>query len=149
MLSKMKELNVTPEMTEFFARFVKNKTFKLVVKPPEGPPLIQYCDLYFNNRDVKDILKMQFPSSAILHYKQLDRLHKQAKIPVSVSYVDSCSNFYVQSTSTEDQLAQVMEKLQDYAPNAEFLKTSQKVKDHACAALFRDDSQWFVLLQHS
>lgn len=145
MLCKMKELNVTPEMKDFFGRFVKNKTFKLVVKRPEGPPLIQYGDLYYNNRDIKDILKAEFPSSAILHYKQLNRLSKQAKIPVTVSYVDSCALFYVQSTSSEDQLAQVMEQLQEFAPNAEFLKTPQKVVDHACAALFHEDNKWFVL----
>lgn len=144
-LSGLKELNVTQEMKQYFTELVHRKVLVLHVRPPEGPPLIQYGDLYDNNVNIKDMLKKAFPPPAaalpITHsYPQLKRLSKDVQEIVFVTYVESCRKFFVQLESGSKSLDSIMAALSQYANTAAFLSIEQLKSGLPCAALY--ESQW-------
>ncbi|XP_012223207.2 maternal protein tudor isoform X2 [Linepithema humile] len=145
-LSGLKELNVTQEMKQYFTELVHRKVLVLHVRPPEGPPLIQYGDLYDNNVNIKDMLKKAFPPPAaampITHsYPQLRRLSKDIQEIVYVSYVESCKRFFVQLENGIRSLDSIMAGLTQYANTAAVLNIEQLKPGLPCAALY--ESQWY------
>lgn len=144
-LSGLKELTITQEMKEYFKELVNRKLLVLRVRPPEGPPLIQYGDLYENNVNVKDLLKKAFPTPTAMipitySYPQLRRLPKDFQEVVHVSYVESCKKFFVQLDSGIKSLESIMTGLAQYAKTASTLNIAQLKAGLPCAALY--DSQW-------
>lgn len=144
-LSGLKELIISPEMKEYFKELVYRRLLILHVRPPEGPPLIQYGDLYDNGVNVKDMLKKAFPAPAAMipitySYPQLRRLSKDFQEVVHVSYVESCKKFFVQLDSGVKSLESIMAGLAQYAKTAPTLNITQLKAGLPCAALY--DSQW-------
>lgn len=143
-LSGLKELNITQEMKDYFRNLVSRKLLCLQVRPPEGPPLIQYGDLYDNGINIKDMLKKAFPVPATVpmmySYPQLRRLPKDVQEIVQVSYVGSCQKFFVQLVSGEKSLQSIMAGLAQYAKTASAFNISQLKIGLPCAALY--DSEW-------
>ncbi|KAG5320463.1 TUD protein, partial [Pseudoatta argentina] len=145
-LSGLKELIITQEMKEYFKELVYRRLLILHVRPPEGPPLIQYGDLYDNGVNVKDLLKKAFPEPAAIvpitySYPQLRRLTKDFQEVVYVSYVESCKKFFVQLDSGVKSLESIMAGLAQYAKTASTLNIAQLKAGQPCAALY--DSQWY------
>ncbi|XP_018362719.1 PREDICTED: maternal protein tudor-like isoform X1 [Trachymyrmex cornetzi] len=145
-LSGLKELIITQEMKEYFKELVYRRLLILHVRPPEGPPLIQYGDLYDNGVNVKDLLKKAFPEPAAMvpitySYPQLRRLTKDFQEVVYVSYVESCKKFFVQLDSGVKSLESIMAGLTQYAKTASTLNIAQLKAGQPCAALY--DSQWY------
>ncbi|XP_070160956.1 protein tudor isoform X1 [Polyergus mexicanus] len=145
-LSGLKELNITQEMKAYFKELVHRKLLILHVRPPEGPPLIQYGDLYDNGMNIKDMLKKAFPTPAptisiTYSYPQLQRLSKDVQEIVHVSYVDSCKKFFVQLNKGINSLESIMAGLAQYAKMASVLNVTQLKAGSPCAALY--DSQWY------
>jgi len=144
-LSGLKELNISQEMKEYFKELVYRRLLILHVRPPEGPPLIQYGDLYDNGVNVKDMLKKAFPAPPTMvpitySYPQLRRLSKDFQEVVHVSYVESCKKFFVQLDSGIKSLESIMAGLTQYATTASTLNIAQLKTGLPCAALY--DSQW-------
>lgn len=144
-LSGLKELNLTQEMKAYFKELVHRKLLILHVRPPEGPPLIQYGDLYDNGMNIKDMLKKAFPTPAptisiTYSYPQLQRLSKDVQEIVHVSYVESCKKFFVQLDKGIKSLESIMAGLAQYAKMASVLNVAQLKAGSPCAALY--DSQW-------
>lgn len=142
-LSGLKELNITQEMKDYFKTLVWRKLLVLRVRPPEGPPLIQYGDLYENGVNVKDILKRAFPAPAsplTYSYPQLKRLSKDIQEVVQVSYVESYKKFFVQLDSEIKSLDSIMAGLEQYVKTAPPLNAEQIKVGLPCAALY--DLQW-------
>lgn len=143
-LSGLKELNITQEMKDYFKELVSRKLLYLQVRPPEGPPLIQYGDLYDNGVNIKDMLKKTFPVPATVSmtysYPQLRRLPKDVQETVQVSFVESCQKFFVQLLSAEKSLQSIMAGLAQYAKTASAFNISQLKVGLPCAALY--DSEW-------
>lgn len=145
-LSGLKELNITQEMKDYFKELVSRKLLVLHVRPPEGPPLIQYGDLYDNGVNVKDILKKAFPApiaasmTVVYPSLQLRRLTKDVQEVVHVSYVESCKNFFVQLDSGSKSLESIMFGLTQYAKTATTFNIAQLKAGLPCAALY--GSQW-------
>ncbi|XP_072754733.1 protein tudor isoform X2 [Anoplolepis gracilipes] len=146
-LSGLRELNITQEMKAYFKELVYRKLLILHVRPPEGPPLIQYGDLYDDNgMNIKDMLKKVFPApsatiSITYSYPQLQRLSKGVQEVVHVSYVESCKKFFVQLDSGIKSLDSIMQGLAQYAKMASVLNVAQLEEGLPCAALY--DSQWY------
>ncbi|XP_028046299.1 maternal protein tudor isoform X2 [Monomorium pharaonis] len=145
-LSGLKELTITSEMKEYFKELVYRRLLILHVRPPEGPPLIQYGDLYDNGVNVKDMLKKAFPAPAAMvpitySYPQLRRLSKDFQEVVHVSYVESCKKFFVQLDSGIKSLESIMAGLAQYCKTAPTLNITQLKTGLPCAALY--DSQWY------
>ncbi|XP_024937429.1 maternal protein tudor isoform X2 [Cephus cinctus] len=142
-LSGLKELNVTDEMKAYFKELVTGKPLILQVRPPEGPPLIQYGDLYDNGKNVKDILKEVFKSQIPVTYKEPFRPAKGSKEIVHVSFVESYGKFFVQLESGTKSLDSIMTSLAEYAASAPTLKQTQLGVGLPCAALYKLDSNWY------
>ncbi|XP_014478410.1 PREDICTED: maternal protein tudor-like isoform X3 [Dinoponera quadriceps] len=144
-LSGLKELNITQEMKDYFKELVSRKLLCLQVRPPEGPPLIQYGDLYDNGVNIKDILKKAFPVPATVpmmySYPQLQRLSKDAQEVVYVSFVESCKKFFVQLDIGAKSLESIMIGLAQYAKTASAFNVAQLKVGLPCAALY--DSEWY------
>ncbi|XP_011690886.1 PREDICTED: maternal protein tudor isoform X2 [Wasmannia auropunctata] len=145
-LSGLKELIISQEMKEYFKQLVYRRLLVLHVRPPEGPPLIQYGDLYENGVNVKDMLKKAFPAPVAAvpitySYPQLRRLAKDFQEVVHVSYVESCKKFFVQLDSGIKSLESIMAGLTQYAKTASTLNIAQLKAGLPCAALY--ESQWY------
>ncbi|KYN07032.1 Maternal protein tudor [Cyphomyrmex costatus] len=145
-LSGLKELIITQEMKEYFKELVYRRLLILHVRPPEGPPLIQYGDLYDNGVNIKDLLKKAFPEPVTMvpvtySYPQLKRLAKDFQEVVYVSYVESCKKFFVQLDSGVKSLESIMAGLTQYTKTASTLNIAQLKTGQPCAALY--DSQWY------
>ncbi|XP_020289417.1 maternal protein tudor isoform X3 [Pseudomyrmex gracilis] len=144
-LSGLNELHITPELKEYFKQLVSRKLLVLHVRPPEGPPLIQYGDLYDNGVNVKDILKRTFPKpnhqtvSPSFTYLRLPQLMKDTYDMVSVPYIESCKKFFVQLQSGLQSLDSISEALHKYVKTAPSLRTLKV--GLPCAALYK--SQWY------
>lgn len=144
-LSGLRELNITQEMKTYFKELVHRKLLILHVRPPEGPPLIQYGNLYDNGVNIKDMLKKAFPAPTVVKsitysYPQLQRLSKDVQEVVHVSYVESCKKFFVQLDNGIKSLESIMAGLAQYAKMASVLNAAQLKAGSPCAALY--DSQW-------
>lgn len=59
-LSGVHELSVTATMKEYFKQVLAGKLLVLHVCPPEGPPLVQYGELYDNGKNIKTFLDKHF-----------------------------------------------------------------------------------------
>ncbi|CAL1676055.1 unnamed protein product [Lasius platythorax] len=145
-LSGLRELNITQEMKTYFKELVHRKLLILHVRPPEGPPLIQYGNLYDNGVNIKDMLKKAFPAPTVVKsitysYPQLQRLSKDVQEVVHVSYVESCKKFFVQLDNGIKSLESIMAGLAQYAKMASVLNAAQLKAGSPCAALY--DSQWY------
>ncbi|XP_043669519.1 maternal protein tudor isoform X1 [Vespula pensylvanica] len=144
-LSGVKELNVTPEMTEYFKKIVSGRSLVLHVRPPEGPPLIQYGDLYDNEKNIKDILRQAFTVpvtvSNMVVYQEPQQLSKGAERTVHVSFVESYMKFFIQLDNSDKSLESIMIYLADYVKTAPTLHPNQVSVGTPCAALY--ESQWY------
>ncbi|XP_019700708.2 maternal protein tudor isoform X3 [Harpegnathos saltator] len=144
-LSGLKELNITQEMKDYFKELVSRKLLCLQVRPPEGPPLIQYGDLYDNGINIKDMLKKAFPVPATVpmmySYPQLRRLSKDVQEIIHVSFVESCKKFFVQLDSGTKSLESIMAGLSQYAKTSSAFNMAQLKVGLPCAALY--DSEWY------
>ncbi|XP_066589234.1 maternal protein tudor [Prorops nasuta] len=140
-LSGIRDINITDEMKNYFKRMVSGKLLLLHVCSPEGPPLIQYGDLYENGINIKDILKKAFPAPPIIHYEPPVQLQKGSQEIVHVSFVNSCSSFYVQLSSQVKSLENIMTSLAEFCKTAPSLNQVQAVKGLPCSALY--ESHWY------
>ncbi|XP_011177865.2 maternal protein tudor [Zeugodacus cucurbitae] len=105
-LSGHKELEPIDEsLKKAFKDLMMYKNCQLKVMPLEGPPLVQYCELYLQKSNVLDVLKdiqkcrLVYPKSEILNNNDI----------VEIRYIDSPKHFYVQKV---DNIAK-FEKLMD------------------------------------
>ncbi|XP_043252574.1 tudor domain-containing 6-like isoform X2 [Colletes gigas] len=147
-LSGVKELNVTDEMKEYFKQVVSGKLLVLHVRPPEGPPLVQYGDLYDDGKNIKDILRQAFPTPIAVTtitpsfgYREPRKLLKDVEEIVHISYVESCRKFFVQLDSNIKSLESIMNCLADFCQTAPTLSLAQLKIGLPCAALY--DNQWY------
>ncbi|KAF3429307.1 hypothetical protein E2986_13268 [Frieseomelitta varia] len=100
-LSGVHELNVTDKMKEYFKQIVSGKLLVLHVRPPEGPPLVQYGDLYDDGKNIKDILRQAFPTLTIVSsvhssfhsaYQEPKKLSKGVT-EIFSRFLYNCTNF--------------------------------------------------------
>ncbi|XP_061943074.1 maternal protein tudor isoform X1 [Apis cerana] len=147
-LSGVHELNVTDKMKEYFKQIVSGKLLVLHVRPPEGPPLVQYGDLYDDGKNIKDILRQAFPTSVIVTsisssfaYQKPKKLSKGVVEIVLVSFVESFRKFFVQVEDYITSLELTMNNLADFCKTAPTLSLTQLKIGLPCAALY--DNQWY------
>ncbi|CAL7945702.1 unnamed protein product [Xylocopa violacea] len=144
-LSGVHELNATDEMKAYFKQIVSGKPLVLHVRPPEGPPLVQYGDLYDNGKNIKDILRQVFPTPVRVIspfvYQEPKKLSKGVEEIVYVSFVESCKKFFVQLESNAKSLELIMNSLAEFCRTAPALNLAQLKIGLPCAALY--DNQWY------
>lgn len=135
-LSDLKNLNVTTEMKCAFKDYVTNKLLRLRVKI-EDSPLIQYCELYDNDKNIADVLYDK-PHE----YRSL-ALNKGQKNNVIVSYIEGCKKFFVQLKECAESLNSLMLALAATSDNAPNLEQTDIQIGRSCCAFYSGDSQWY------
>lgn len=138
-LSGVKKLEKGPHLNEAFKQLVNGKVLTLRVVAPEGPPLIQYGELYMDNKNVLDLLLANMKDK--LQFKWLEMLPLGSKKSVLVSYVDSCVNFFVQLSENIDMLNAVMEAVKAHCESSS--SPGDLPMGAACCARFPDDTNWY------
>lgn len=138
-LSGVKKLQKSPHLNETFRQLVQSKILTLKVVSPEGPPLIQYGELFLDNKNVLELLMSNMKEN--LQFKWMDLLPIGIRQSVLVSYVDSCINFYIQLSDKIDELNAVMDAVK---ANCENSSSPGKLPVGAiCCARFPDDDNWY------
>ncbi|XP_026762848.2 maternal protein tudor-like isoform X1 [Galleria mellonella] len=138
-LSGVKKLEKGPYLTETFKQLVNGKVLTLRVVAPEGPPLIQYGELYLDNKNVLDLLLANMKDK--LQFKWMDMLNLGTRQSVLVSYVDSCIKFYIQLSDKIDELNAVMDAVRVHCENS--TAPRDLPVGAACCARFPDDDNWY------
>lgn len=139
-MSNVSELRVTDEMKEYFKRYVVGKTFVLHVRPSDGPPLIQYGDLYDNGRNVKDILRAMF-GDALHAWLPPRKLQPESREIVQVLSMES-SLIFIQLDSDTELLENLVALIQKYVSNAPAIQPNKLVEGLHCIAFSNKKSQW-------
>lgn len=138
-LSGVKKLEKGPHLNETFKQLVNGKVLTLRVVSPEGPPLIQYGELYLDNKNVLDLLLANMKDK--LQFKWMGMLPLGTRQSVLVSYVDSCIKFYVQLSDKIDELNAVMDAVKVHCENSS--PPGELPVGAACCARFPDDDNWY------
>lgn len=138
-LSKVKELEKGLHLNETFKHLVSGKVLTLKVVSPEGPPLIQYGELYLDNKNILDILMANMKDK--LQFKWMEMLPLGTRQSVLVSYVDSCIKFYMQLSDKIDELKLVMAAVKVHCENS--ASPGELPVGAACCARFPDDDAWY------
>ncbi|KAK4880286.1 hypothetical protein RN001_008432 [Aquatica leii] len=139
-LAGLERSSVTLEMKCAFKEFVSDKLLRMRSLPPPSRSALPLCNLWdSNNINVLDVLK----KAAMLAYPEAVQLTRGFSQEVLVSYVYSCSHFYVQLKAKEEDLRKVMAELQAHCPDGELVQASQIKPGLPCCALFDADAQWY------
>lgn len=138
-LSGVKKLQKSPHLIEAFKQLVNGKVLTLRVVAPEGPPLIQYGELFLDNKNVFDLLTVNMKDN--LQFKWMDMLPLGSRQSVLVSYVDSCIKFYVQLSDKIDELNAVMAAVKTHCENSS--APGELPIGSVCCARFPDDDNWY------
>ncbi|CAG9561418.1 unnamed protein product [Danaus chrysippus] len=141
-LSGVKKLEKSPHLVESFKQLVNGKVLTLRVVAPEGPPLIQYGELYLDNKNVLDLLMANMKDK--LQFKWMEMLTLGSKQSVLVSYVDSCIKFYIQLSDKIDELGAVMKAVKAHCENTS--SPGELPVGAVCCARFPDDNNWYRAL---
>ncbi|XP_032520783.2 maternal protein tudor-like isoform X1 [Danaus plexippus] len=141
-LSGVKKLEKSPHLVESFKQLVNGKVLTLRVVAPEGPPLIQYGELYLDNKNVLDLLMANMKDK--LQFKWMEMLTLGSKQSVLVSYVDSCIKFYIQLSDKIDELGAVMKAVKAHCENSS--PPGELPVGAVCCARFPDDNNWYRAL---
>ncbi|CAG4962766.1 unnamed protein product [Colias eurytheme] len=138
-LSGVKKLEKGPYLNEAFKQLVNGKILTLKVVAPEGPPLIQYGELYIDNKNILDLLLANMKDK--LQFRWMQMLPLGSKQSVLVSYVDSCIKFYVQLSDKIEELNAVMEAVKIHCENTS--SPGALPVGAVCCARFPDDDNWY------
>lgn len=142
-LAGLEKSNVTLEMKCAFKDFVSNKPLTMRVSPTPQRSALPTCELWDEN-GVNALEVMR--KAATLSYPDAMVLTRGLSQDVHVSYVYSCSRFFVQLKSKEGDLNGLMEVLQVDCANAAPLGVEEIKEGMPCSALFTADSQWYRAL---
>lgn len=138
-LSGLKNLKLSPYLNETFKQLLLGQEVTLKVVHPEGPPLIQYGELYLNNENVLNILLANTANT--LQFKWMEPLPIGSKKSILVSYVDSCLKFFIQCSDEIDELDVVMEAVHVHCECT--ASPGELPVGAACCARFADDKNWY------
>ncbi|XP_047534824.1 maternal protein tudor-like isoform X1 [Vanessa atalanta] len=138
-LSGVKKLQKSPHLNEAFKQLVNGKVLTLRVVSPEGPPLIQYGELFLDNKSIIELLMANMKDK--LQFKWMEMLPLGSKQSVLVSYVDSCIKFYVQLSDKIDDLKAVMGAVKNHCENTS--SPGELTVGSVCCARFPDDDNWY------
>ena len=140
-LTGLKEMNITEEVKKYFKGLIQGKEVELHVCEPEGPFLIQYGNVFYNSKNIKEYLKERFPDIAKVEYGHLPALTDGTKETVHVSYVASCSRFFVQLEKNIKDIEDMMTQICEYATSAPPM--NKLFVGSICIAPYDVDNQWY------
>nr|XP_036225781.1 maternal protein tudor isoform X2 [Bactrocera oleae] len=136
-LSGHKDLEPIDEsLKKAFKDLMMYKNCQLKVMPLEGPPLVQYCELYLQKSNVLDVLKdiqkcrLVYPKSENLNNNDI----------VEIRYIDSPKHFYVQKVDNISKFEKLMDDMFLY------YNKNQVVPNHlalGAPCIVKYDNEWY------
>lgn len=139
-LKGLEKSNVTIEMKCSFKEFVSNRQLTMRVAPSAKRSALPACELWDDSKvNVLDILKQ----AAMQSYPDPIVLNRGLSQDVKVSYVYSCSRFFIQLKSKEEELANLMSGLQEMCAQTAPVHANGLKEGEPCCALFEGDGQWY------
>ncbi|XP_017476597.1 PREDICTED: maternal protein tudor isoform X1 [Rhagoletis zephyria] len=137
-LSGHKDLEPIDEsLKKAFKDLMMYKNCQLKVMPLEGPPLVQYCELYLQQQNnVLDVLKeiqkcrLVYPKSENLNNNDI----------VEIRYIDSPKHFYVQKVDNIVKFEKLMDDMYLY------YNKNQVVPNHlalGAPCIVKYDNEWY------
>lgn len=120
-LSGYKQLQPDNEMTkQLFSSFVMDNELVMVVRPLDGPPFVQYCDLLLNGESVFDLLvaktQTQLQQRQLSFPAPLELLENEL---VVIRGIESAQKFYVQQCRNISAFEDMMYRLNQFGPSAQ------------------------------
>jgi Tudor domain len=134
---------ITDDVKRKFEILVRSSFLRLKVTPWQGPPLIQWCELYDNDKSILEAL-LQFKNMKNCHFMPPICLNVGDQERVFVCYIHSPKQFYVQLKKFDsifekmiDEMERELIKLRNNIPSEDTLKPGLAV-----AAMYEDKS-WY------
>ncbi|CAD7078047.1 unnamed protein product [Hermetia illucens] len=136
-LSGYKELEpLDDSLKNAFKDMVLHKDLRLKVMPLEGPPLVQYCELYDGNINILEALKKY--KNRKLSYSSPPPLNNNDV--VVIRYVESPKKFFIQKVDSIRAFEQMMDDLFLYCKKRS-TPLQKFTKGSACAVKF--ENAWY------
>ena len=136
-LSGYRELGSCNEtINKYFESQTITQLLDLKVKPLDGPPFVQYCELYVNGENILEKLK----NMAIECQKYAAPELRENEL-VQIRYVHSAKKFFVQESSNLNAFNKMMDQLMVYCQKAPQLRNAQV--GLPCATKFGQDEDWY------
>lgn len=136
-LSGHKELEpIDDSLKKAFKDLVIYKNCKLKVMPLEGPPLVQYCELYLQEKNILHVLK-QIQKTRLVYAKAEPLRNNDI---VEIRYIDSPKNFYVQKVDNIPAFEKLMDDMFLY------YNKNQNVPNHlalGAPCIVKYDNEWY------
>ncbi|XP_066903559.1 maternal protein tudor isoform X2 [Halyomorpha halys] len=139
-LSDLKSQQVTDSAKAYFQEFLERKCVLIrVVDEEHGNPLYQYCEMYYDNKNVKEIL---WTFNSPLEYT--NQLHPRGKdVKVTVSVVESPAQFCVQYSSKLDIINNIQEAVNAYCVTQPRLHDLASISIGSPVAALFEDNTWY------
>ncbi|KAL1128881.1 hypothetical protein AAG570_013415 [Ranatra chinensis] len=134
-LAKLRGVNVTNAMKATFRQLVEGREVSITVTQPEENPLLQFCDMFIDGSNVRDMLVLEL--SYMPQYPPQER-----NITVVASFLESPYRFYVQYANEEHTLKTIQSTLAEYCPGARRGCRNILVGTPLCA-LYPVDNSWY------
>lgn len=142
-LSGTKQIEpIDDRLKEYFSNLVRDAELELKVMPLDGPMFVQYCDLFYKNRNVLDMLKdkmLEFNS-----YPNPRQLTDGDQ--VIIRYVENVNSFFVQRTADCLKFDAMMDKLLVHCKLMEPMDKLPKM-GLCCAALHVGDENEYYRVE--
>lgn len=139
-LAGLKKSNVTLEMKCAFKDFVCNRPLTMRVSSDSHRSALPTCEIWDeNNVNALDVLK----KAAMISYPDPFVLNRGLNQDIRVSYVYSCSRFFIQLKNKEKDLNALMAELQVTYAEREALDPEAMKEGIPCCALYEADGQWY------
>ncbi|XP_075224370.1 protein tudor-like isoform X2 [Lycorma delicatula] len=141
-LAGFKNKKITQEMKDIFKEIVTDKELRMKVTPIEENRTKQYCELYLQGRNVRDLMK---ELSVPLEYTKLHFLPRGSIERVVASYVESPTRIVIQLERNKDTLSTVMSCLAVHCKDAKrnSLSHNQLKENMPVCALYPFDNTWY------
>uniref|UniRef100_T1PBI7 Mediator of RNA polymerase II transcription subunit 29 n=1 Tax=Musca domestica TaxID=7370 RepID=T1PBI7_MUSDO len=136
-LSGHKELEpIDDSLKKAFKDLVIYKNCKLKVMPLEGPPLVQYCELYMQEKNILHVLR-QIQKTRLVYAKAEPLRNNDV---VEIRYIDSPKNFYVQKVDNIPAFEKLMDDMFLY------YNKNQNVPNHlalGAPCIVKYENEWY------
>ncbi|XP_067630078.1 maternal protein tudor isoform X2 [Eurosta solidaginis] len=136
-LSGHKDLEPIDEsLKKAFKDLMMYKNCQLKVMPLEGPPLVQYCELYLQQSNVLNVLKEI--QKCRLVYPKAESLNNNDF--VEIRYIDSPKHFYVQKVDNIEKFEQLMDDMYLYYNKNQFVPNHLAL---GSPCIVKYDKEWY------
>lgn len=152
MLSGVNKLTLNEEICDWWKGFISGKVLQMVVTEPEGPPVKQYCHLYYNDKSLLELIKEKFfsvPKEIVITTPKypIIQLPNRSETRVVVSYVDTSGalpwSFYVQPEISLQGLEDMMVGVSKFCKSKRAPEIVEAKEGDAIFAQYSGDSQWY------